>query len=326
MAQAIELRTVRQARHDPEGLWLFTVVRNEAYFLGHFFEHYRRLGVRNFLVYDDGSSDGTGDILATQESCSVITSGHAFDDNFGIDVSGKPRRLFTALRESVPEHYFRGQWVVSVDADEFIVLPPEMDSLPQLIGVLESRGQPFATAPMVDFYPETLDGRNYPEDLSPFAGNPYFDRGPLFDWSTGRIFPIQFQRGVRYRLLRRLADTAPDLVAKIYGAHPVSLAKSWKVPLLRHGSGVRRIGDHEISVPPTPGPAVALAHFKFYPGLDDKVADAVKRGQYYNASMEYRFLQAAVARLGGESLLGPESVRYSGPSSLTLARLLPPTA
>ena len=61
-----------------------------------------------------------------------------------------------------------------------------------------------------------------------------------------------------------------------------------------------------------------------FDGFERKLAAAVEDGQYYAESVEYRFLQAAIAVAGDRSLLGPESRRYTGPESLVAAHLLQP--
>jgi len=321
----IELVTLRQGAGERPGPWLFSMMRNERYFLPHFFAHYRRLGIANFLIYDDGSDDGTRECLMNEEHCTVVTSAARFGELHGREPNGAPLRLGVALRQSIPDQLLAGRWVLTVDADEFLVLPTGCDSLPTLIERLEKQGRLLAAGAMVDFYPATLSDRRYAAEIDPFAANPYFDTGPLFRWDRGMRMPQQLPGGIRYRLLRMLLERKPDLVRQVYGDHPVSLAKNWKVPLLRHDCGVVRHGDHEVSVAPGAGLDIALAHFKFYPALDRKIADALQLGQYYNASMEYRFLAAALDELGNVSLVAPETRRFEGPHSLSAAGLMEPS-
>ena len=274
ITRQIELLTLRQGAGEAQGPWLFSMVRNERYFLPHFLAHYRRLGIANFLIYDDGSEDGTREFLMQEPCCTVITSNVRFGEMFGREPNGAPLRLGVALRQSIPDQLLAGQWVLTVDADEFLVLPPGVDSLPELIVRLEGQGRILAAGPMVDFYPEALSSRHHDPDIDPFAANPYFDAGPLYHWGPHMRMPQQFPRGIRYRLLKTLVDRVPERVRGIYGDHPVALAKNWKVPLLRHGCGIVRHGDHEVSVPPGAGLDIALAHFKFYPALDRGCAAA----------------------------------------------------
>ena len=53
-------------------------------------------------------------------------------------------------------------------------------------------------------------------------------------------------------------------------------------------------------------------------------AAAVADAQYFGHSLEYRFLQAAIATIGHRSLLGPESRRFTGSESLVQSGLLQP--
>src|ERR1019366_3431623 len=122
----------------------------------------------------------TVDFLMTQPDCAVLRSDHKFGDSFGQD--NVKRRLPAVLKERVPEAVLPGRWVLTVDADEFLVLPSGCPSLVEFIALLERIEQPYATAPMVDFYGETLDHRNYARSRDPFAGNPYFDVGPYYQW------------------------------------------------------------------------------------------------------------------------------------------------
>ena len=75
----IELKISKKGAHDKAGVWLFSMVRNEEYFLPHFLLHYKELGISNFLFYDDHSVDGTMDILSQDGSCTVVTSDHRFN-------------------------------------------------------------------------------------------------------------------------------------------------------------------------------------------------------------------------------------------------------
>ena len=320
MPTNIDLKVLKTAAPAGGGLALFAIVRNEAYFLPFFFQHYRALGIETFLVYDDRSDDGTLDFLLAQPDCTVVTSGLSFGDDFGFDLNGAPRRLPQALKERVPDALLPGRWVLTVDADEFLVLATGFADLVEFTHFLDRTGQPYATAPMVDFYGETLNHRNYSPALNPFAANPYFDAGPYYVWA-GKVFPEPFVAGLRYRLMLTLDQWHPNERARIYGEEMVG-ATQCKVPLLKHGVGVRRVGDHTLDIVPRVETCAALAHFKFYPGLDAKIDRAMREQQYANRSTEYAFLDAARRLFGDASLIGPPTRRFTGPAALERAGLL----
>jgi hypothetical protein len=304
---------------------LFSLVRNEATMLPHFLQHYRGLGIDHFFIYDDQSTDETPALLRAQPDCTVLASPHRFGDICGMTASGVPKRFCSLLRETLPLAFAPRGWAVVVDVDEFMILPPGITSLPQMCRLLDTRGQAYATAPMVDFYAETFVASAATPGTNPLDACPYFDAGPLYEWDGSRIVPQRLFRGVRARLHRFMAATKPLVMEELYGSgQPTWTTKCWKVPLLKNGQGITRRGDHEISVPPTTNCDVALAHFKFLAGLEWKVATAIADAQYFGHSLEYRFLQAAIAAVGNGSLLGPESRRYTGPESLVKAGLLHP--
>lgn len=306
---------------NPTASWpLFSIVRNEAALLPHFLRHYRGLGVDHFFIYDDQSTDDTPALLRAQPDCTVLMSPHRFGDICGEISANVPKRFCSLLRETVPPAVVTQGWAVVVDVDEFLILPPGVTTLPQMCKLLDDRGQWYATAPLVDFYPENFATSTA---ATPFEACPYFDVGPLYEWNGADIEPRRLFRGIRARLHRVMAATQPWVVEHICGGLQSEwMAKCWKVPLLRHGQGITRHGDHEISVPPATNCDVALAHFKFFAGFHRKFAAAVEDAQYFRQSVEYRMLEAAIAMAGNRSLLGPESRRYTGPESLVNAMLL----
>ena len=323
MPGELTLQFAKPVASLPAGPVVFAIVRDEDYLLPFFFDHYRALGIEGFLIYDDRSAAPTVEFLKAQQHCVIARSEHRFGDSFGLNPpENTPRRLGQVLKMSLPEALLAGRWVLTVDADEFLILPPGVDSLTQLVERLDAVDQPYLTAPMVEFYGETLASRNYPRSLSPFDGAPFFDVGPYYDWSD--IVPKHLVGGVRERLMRRLAERAPAEFSRIYADHPPYPVKTWKTPLLKHGRGVTRINNHELSVLPRTAIAGALAHFKFGPDLDGKIETAVREGQYYHRSLEYRLLAAAIRALGDEPLASPETRRWQGPQSLVDAGLLPP--
>jgi hypothetical protein len=320
VAAQLQVEFIKRAEISPRGPVVFAVMRNEHYFMPFFFDHYRRLGVDGFLIYDDRSDEAALEFLLRQPDCAVIRSPARFGDVFGQTYWRTPQRLPTALKVSVPEQLLAGRWVLTVDADEFLILPSGASTLADLTRVLAAMDQPYVTAPMVDFYGETLGHRNYPASVDPFEANPYFDVGPYYHWE-GRLAPTELLGGVRWRLLQRLMALKPERVSQIYGGQP-SATRLWKAPLLKLGGGVRWLTDHELDTPPRTELTCALAHFKFYPGLDAKIADALARRQYVHRSQEYEFLAAAIETLAAESLIGPPTRRYEGPQSLERADLI----
>jgi hypothetical protein len=317
----LDVQLVKPLVAETDGLALFAMVRDEDYLLPFFFDHYRKLGIERFVIYDDRSTGFTADFLRAQPDCAILTSSHHYAEVMGSDRFGRPQRFHEALKEKVPERLFPDQWVLSVDADEFLVMPSRFGDLHAFIEHLDSIGQPYATAPMVDFYGETLSARNYDPSVDPFTANPYFDVGSYYYW-TGALYPAVFGAGLRHRLLRMLCEREVERVNAIYGDSIPSSPSCWKAPLLKSGGGVRRISTHEIDPPPRGTVSAAIAHFKFHPDLDAKAARALKEGQYFSGSAEYSVLEAAIAAFDEESLIGPETRRFEGPESLEAAGLI----
>lgn len=292
------------------------MVKNESYLLPHFLAHYRGLGVENFVFYDDRSSDGTLDLLAAQPDCSILTSDREFRETMS-----DGRSFQVHAKSAIPESLGGGRWVLTVDADEFLQLPQAYTSLPALCTDLDRWGYRCVLASMVDFYPERLSDRNHPRERSPFDGSPFFDTDRLFQRTAKSLRPAKRFKGVRARLLSMLQARDPAQYARLMTERGYEHATLWKVPLIRTGSGVSLETVHSVNIQPPFDVELALAHFKFGPDLDGRIADALISRSYFRGSIEYDFLKAVIDTVGSEPLVYDGSARYAGPASLEAAGL-----
>jgi hypothetical protein len=317
----LQLRILKRGKTNKKGVAIFLIARDEDYLLPSYFSYYRNIGFEEFLVYADRCSTSTMDILTAQSDATIVSGDYEYGQAFGHKPSGYPRLLDAFLKESLGE-LLPDRWALVADADEFLYLPPPSTDINQFVTILERANQPYATAPMVDMYPQCLALRNYPMSISPFQVSIFFDAGPYYVWEVGKLAPKVSHGGVRHRLHHMLSQRFPAELKSIYEARGVAPLLIFKVPLLRHGVGIARNGAHKINISPTQANAVALAHYKFLPDLDQKIATAVSERQYFAGSVEYRVLELATAKLAFESLVYSRSRHFTGPDSLVAANLL----
>lgn len=120
----------------------FLVVKNEAHFLPPLLEHYRRRGVSNFFIVDDGSDQPI-------ENWITDTDVHVFHPKVGTF-----RTFKTAWVEALMTYFLPSDaWALTIDADEFIHLPIDTDSFTALTARLEQEGQDFMPGLMIDLLP-----------------------------------------------------------------------------------------------------------------------------------------------------------------------------
>jgi hypothetical protein len=96
----------------PRGTLAFSLIYNEEWFLPHFLEHHRALGVEHFVFYDDHSTDRTREILMAQEDCTVLVA---------IEKQRAHRRLGALqinLGNLALERFGSGSWAVTLDLDD----------------------------------------------------------------------------------------------------------------------------------------------------------------------------------------------------------------
>jgi hypothetical protein len=295
---------------------VFCMVRNEEYFLPHLLAHYRKLGIKEFWFLDDRSDDGTRAFLMAQPDCGVIECGLTFGDK----INGRP--FGAAVKTIVPRTLLLNRWVLTIDADEFLVLPPPFETVPQLAKALKANGLQVARALMMDFFPPTLrELEQAPMSADPFALCPLFDPWRLLDWpdQADNVAQISVIDAIRPRMMERLLAIGAELgnLAQTYRYANVN-----KAPLLFWRKETHTISAHRVSVPPSDRVQLVLAHFKFYPGHQRRIADAVSTNVHWRNSSEYRFLEIAVRELADWPLKGPVSRPYRSREDLVKTGLL----
>ena len=73
-----DLRQISNRKADKDALTLCAIGRNEMYFLPTFLAHYRRLGVEQFAILDDRSTDGMTEYLLEQNDVVLYRSDHKY--------------------------------------------------------------------------------------------------------------------------------------------------------------------------------------------------------------------------------------------------------
>lgn len=121
---------------------MFSIFRDEMYFAPAFFAHYRAMGVEQFLIFDDKSTDGTSAFLDAQPDCIRITSDLRYGDEIVVkEAEGtRKRRAGIYFKGAIPQVLMPGRFVTYVDADEFLILPPGVTRLDEITARLDAEG------------------------------------------------------------------------------------------------------------------------------------------------------------------------------------------
>jgi hypothetical protein len=274
-----------------------SLVRDAEVYLEAWLAHYRGLGCETIALLDNGSRDRTVEIACAHPSVSVFRCGLPFD--------GWKR----AMRRWLIHRFARDRWCLCVDADEFFDWPRSAAvSLADLVHYLEAGGFTAVVAQMLELFPEVL-GPPGPEgafrdhhrffDLEGIDREPYrVDGNEIAD---ARI--ETYHGGIR----RTLFGFRPWLT---------------KHPLFFCDDRVRPFFDdsHRVEGARVADLTAVLYHYKFAGDFRARVARAVREGNYYRNSLEYRHYAAVLeedpdlrlARRTSRLLAGPDDLLARG--------------
>ncbi|MGP6088307.1 glycosyltransferase family 2 protein [Antarctobacter jejuensis] len=318
---------------------LFSTMKNEMGFLPAWLAHHRAIGFEQFLIWDDASDDGSFDYLCDQPDVVVMQS----DLSFGAplqyrdpDGAEREERAGTYMKIALPHLFFDGAFVGYVDADEFLILPPGVGSIKEVVARLEDEGAPSAVASVVEFFPADASGLT--GDLPQSFGGlveayPYFQAEKLVELVPGKVRPKFCGQSKTATLFERYGITPPLvrrgwhrlwMPAGVKRAQRSQTSPRHKTPLIRRGGGSYQVGSHNGSLPPSSDVLMTVAHFVFTAQSARKTQRAIRVGAHAHGGRKYHgyaaLLQAMAEQKNG--FLDDRSVRYTGPEQLVALGLM----
>ena len=148
----------------PEELLAVTTVRNGAFYIPSFLEHHRRLGIAHFVVLDNGSTDGTIELLSAQPDVTVFRTSVPY------------RTHENLMKRHMVRQHSKGRWNLFVDIDELFDYPgSDRLALCDLLAYLTEHGYTAAVAQMLDLFPEEPLADSPAETADLLSVFPYFD-------------------------------------------------------------------------------------------------------------------------------------------------------
>lgn len=150
LADRVRLNLSIRHRHGPKRLdaaaddvIVVALIRDGAYYLDAFFDHYRRLGARFFVFFDNGSTDGTLERIAAEPGTVIVQSllpWGRFENHF---------------RRYAAETYCAGHWCLYADMDEMFDFDgSDRIGLPDLARHLAAQGYSALMAQMLEMFPD----------------------------------------------------------------------------------------------------------------------------------------------------------------------------
>lgn len=326
----------RAISDDKKEIRLFSVMQNEELRLPYYFEYYRRMGVTQFFVIDNASTDGTQKFLLEQPDCCVFYT----DKNYA------ERRFGVEWVNTLLDAYGDGRWILMVDADEIFVYPRcEQNLLPKFCRWLEDGGHEGVFILMLDMYsagPVAKVNYNRGENFLtacdyfdknyhyvrrlalPFQKHPFPDFEPIGGPRLRLCFPQQNTKAIwprlRVKIMRRVLRVFQKF-GFLKGLELESVApQAFKIPLVKWKRGYGFITSHRLNpirLAPVSG---ALLHFKYLQDFVARVHSAVSKLNHYDGSAEYKTHAQLLTKQPDLSMMYTGSVQYK--SSDDLVRLM----
>lgn len=301
-----DFRIVSNDLSGSSGFTLTAIVHNEMYFLPSFLTHYRQLGIERFIFLDDQSDDGTTEFLAQQKDVMVLGSKRRFGERCEVpdEIKGQVEnwRMQDIWRILLLNKYGSGKWSLHLDADEFVVLPPDI-GFPDLCRKLDKLGDQAVWGSMLDMYPESigiLRERQKELTFEPDASW-YFDGQRHLRLRAGRA-PASVYAGSRARLMAQFGlnnkvNRAKLFVSCMFRSYVPGYNQIRKPILLKWDHGRFLMNNHNITFDGSTNFLLPIKHYKFSGDLYRRVVQAIQLGSHYNGSSEYRDMRRLLDRM-----------------------------
>lgn len=247
------------------------VIKDDMARIGAFLEHYRMLGVERFVFMDNGSTDGTFELLQDQPDVDLWLCRVPY-------TTERREAWITRLLA----HYGFGRWYLCVDSDELFVYPGcEFAPIRKFVAACEGRGERRARSIMLDMYSD--------------KPMPLEDDGDDIR-KTYRFFDVDTYETVAKEKLDEVRGGPRSRMLSSGGAAKFLLTKH---PLFRFDRGdVQGFSHFQFPYDDNYGLECrsALLHFKFLANDMAKYIERANQGNYASGSLEYK---EYARRLGG---------------------------
>jgi len=298
-------------------------------------KHYRALGVDQFFIVDNDSSDGSTEYLAGEPDVRMFRTTNRFNE------SSAGSTWLNALLS----RFGVNAWCVTVDIDELLVYPgSESASLRELTNHLDRSGSQALSCLLLDLYPPGPLGQcPYNPGDDPLAAAPYFDAGPYEASPVDSCPGVFITGGARERIFfpefraRGAGAKAYDAAVNAVAYHvPFLRDLPWmratrrrrpplltKIPLVRWDERSRYLDSPHWISPRVVAPETGvLLHFKFLHDFHGRAIREAARGEYYDEATEYRRYAKRLNANPNLALMYEGSTRFEGTSQLVRLGLM----
>ncbi|MFH7566176.1 glycosyltransferase family 2 protein [Oceanimonas smirnovii] len=261
-------------------LFVIAAMRNEMIMLPHFLAHYRKLGVKAFIITDNCSDDGTREYLLEQSDVLLYSA----------DTEYKHSQYGVAWQQAMLANHCTGKWALIADADELLVYPGhENKTLIDYVSEVEAEGYDCIRTDMIDMYPlGDLSEADFTKN-APFEVANWHDKEPLKEWALGSGW---FSNSKNWASsLRHRIDNNAEPNAFVSQKYALIKYKPW----MRFSQGIHYAAGINAA-----NTAIQFCHFKYHAGFKAKVEEEIKRKQHYDGAKEYQRYLAMMAEAKGK--------------------------
>lgn len=274
---------------------VFSNVRNEAVRLPYFLEYCRDLGVSEFFIVDNNSSDDTIKFLETQDDVTLYST----------DLSFIGSRCGLEWLDWMRNRHGEGDWCLTLDCDELLVYPEcEKTKLPTLVRYLDSHGYQGLFTIMLDFYAnKPITEYQYKPGTDFRSECPYFDKSSYYVTNTDQFPYFGIYGGARFRVFYEKEGKRQGPTLK-------------KIPLVKWGTGAQYISVTHSTTPLKLAPITgALLHFKYLNDFANHVKSEVSRND--RLMRDYKTYAQVVDGDPEMNLFCNDSIEYVESAQLT---------
>ncbi len=254
-----------QIGSDPDDVIVISVMRNSKEWLKSFLTHHRRMGVRHFVIIDNGSTDGSVELLSQQPDVTLLQTYapyHAYENT---------------MKRYLAERFCRDHWCLCVDADEQFDFPGSSRmALASLIQYLRTRGFNAVVTQMLDMFSDRpISEARIDRDDDLRVQYPFYDLTDIVKT------PYQFGKVSNAAIKTHHGGIRKAVFGTNNGLSKVSL-------FFMDGKIKPFIAWHHALHAHLADISCVLLHFPFVDSFGSKIAEAVTSGRYgYLTTDEY---------------------------------------